>query len=166
MLEDVMDTQYEAINWRGSKSRASSTPRASLAGGCSRAAEQTANRHTWLERQLGDRPWFNGVRSGWGDAAVAPHLNFSAAFSDASSPESRLGDWLKGANERPSVVAAAAAARARMEGGPDLVALVASGRSKRQYRDHRLEWMLRSGGVPIVLDGIEKGAIRFGNELA
>jgi glutathione S-transferase len=167
MLEDVMDTQYEAINWarleiEGFK-RASGELRGRL---LARAAEQTANLHAWLERQLGDRPWFNGARFGWGDAAVAPHLNISAAFGDAPGPESRLGDWLKRANERPSVAAAAAAARARMGGGPDLAALVASGRFKRQYRDHRLEWMLRSGGLPIVLDGIEKGTIRFGNELA
>jgi glutathione S-transferase/RNA polymerase-associated protein len=48
---------------------------------------------------------------------------------------------------------------------PDLAALVASGRFKRQYRDHGLEWMMRSGGLPIVLEGIEKGTIRFGNEI-
>jgi hypothetical protein len=47
---------------------------------------------------------------------------------------------------------------------PDLGQLVASGVFKRQYRDHRLEWMMRSGGLPIVLEGIEKGTIRFSNE--
>ena len=33
--------------------------------------------------------------------------------------------------------------------------------SKREYRDHRLEWMLKHGGLPIVLDGIEKRTIQF-----
>ena len=44
--------------------------------------------------------------------------------------------------------------------------LVESGRFKREYRDHRLEWMVRSGGIDIVLDGMRKGNIRFGMELA
>ena len=46
------------------------------------------------------------------------------------------------------------------------VAFVEMGIFKRQYRDHRLEWMMRSGGLPIVLQGIEKNTIRFGNEIA
>jgi glutathione S-transferase/RNA polymerase-associated protein len=43
---------------------------------------------------------------------------------------------------------------------------VAAGLFKRQYRDHRLEWMMRSGGADIVLDGMKAGNIRFGTELA
>lgn len=33
---------------------------------------------------------------------------------------------------------------------------------KRQYRDHRLEWMIRSGGLQVVLDGLANDDIRFG----
>jgi glutathione S-transferase/RNA polymerase-associated protein len=43
--------------------------------------------------------------------------------------------------------------------------LVESGMFKREYRDHRLEWMLRSGGVDIVLEGMRKGNVRFSSEL-
>ena len=42
--------------------------------------------------------------------------------------------------------------------------LVAKGLFKREYRDHRLEWMLRSGGVEIVLAGMAKNNIRFSHE--
>jgi hypothetical protein len=35
----------------------------------------------------------------------------------------------------------------------------------REYRDHRLEWMLRSGAVDVVLDGMRQGTIRFSDEL-
>ena len=35
----------------------------------------------------------------------------------------------------------------------------------REYRDHRLEWMLRSGGVDIVIEGIQRKNIRFSHEL-
>jgi glutathione S-transferase len=166
MLEDVMDTQYEAINWGmlevdGFK-RASGALREQL---LKRAAEQTASLQAWLERQLDGRPWFTGPSFGWGDAAVVPHLNTSAGRGNAPKPGSRLADWLARANQRPSVAACVAAVREVMKAMPDLGKLVASGLFKRQYRDHRLEWMLRSGGLPIVLEGMEKKTIRFGNEL-
>jgi hypothetical protein len=32
---------------------------------------------------------------------------------------------------------------------------------QRQYRDHRLEWMMKSGGVEIVLAGLANGTIKF-----
>ncbi len=42
--------------------------------------------------------------------------------------------------------------------------LVESGVFKRQYRDHRLEWMIRSGGLDVVNRGVEKSNIRFNDE--
>ena len=42
--------------------------------------------------------------------------------------------------------------------------LIASGIFKRQYRDHRLEWMVRSGGLDIVLAGLRQNNIRFTTE--
>jgi glutathione S-transferase/RNA polymerase-associated protein len=35
------------------------------------------------------------------------------------------------------------------------------GAIKRQYRDHRLEWMLKTGGLDIVQRGLDKETIRF-----
>ena len=32
---------------------------------------------------------------------------------------------------------------------------------KREYRDHRLEWMLRAGGLDIVAAGLAADNIRF-----
>ena len=32
---------------------------------------------------------------------------------------------------------------------------------KREYRDHRLEWMVKTGGIEIVAAGLAKGNIRF-----
>ena len=43
---------------------------------------------------------------------------------------------------------------------------VESGLFKREYRDHRLEWMIRSGGIDVVLEGLKKNNIRFSNELS
>ncbi len=167
MIEEVMDTQYEAINWglleiEGFK-RASGALREQL---LARAAEQTAKLQGWLERQLGGRRWFTGETFGWADAAVVPHINTSATHGNAPKPGSALAAWLARTNERPSVAACNQAAREIMKVLPDLAAVVASGLFRRQYRDHRLEWMLRSGGLPIVLEGVEKRTIRFSNEIA
>jgi glutathione S-transferase/RNA polymerase-associated protein len=38
---------------------------------------------------------------------------------------------------------------------------VKAGLFKRQYRDHRLEWMMKSGGAEVVLAGMRDGTIRF-----
>ena len=42
-----------------------------------------------------------------------------------------------------------------------LPALIAQGLFKREYRDYRLEWMIKSGGLEVVLDGLRQDNIRF-----
>jgi glutathione S-transferase/RNA polymerase-associated protein len=32
---------------------------------------------------------------------------------------------------------------------------------KREYRDHRLEWMIKTGGLSVVQDGLDRDNIRF-----
>jgi len=44
---------------------------------------------------------------------------------------------------------------------PNVAELVRQGLFKREYRDHRLEWMIKSGGVQVVLDRLARGNIRF-----
>jgi len=45
-------------------------------------------------------------------------------------------------------------------------AMIASGQLQREYRDHRLEYMLRSGHLQLVVDGLAAGTIRFSREIA
>ncbi|MGA0840627.1 MAG: hypothetical protein ACO3P1_12125, partial [Pseudomonadales bacterium] len=40
-------------------------------------------------------------------------------------------------------------------------AAMEQGLFKREYRDHRLEWMVKSGGFEVVREGLEKNNIRF-----
>jgi glutathione S-transferase/RNA polymerase-associated protein len=61
---------------------------------------------------------------------------------------------------------AAAAATASLTGMTNVAGAVQSGRFKREYRDHRLEWMIRSGGIEVVIEGIQNNNIRFSNELS
>ena len=79
-------------------------------------------------------------------------------------PESRLHSWLERVNQRPSVAATANEAAAVVAGMSDVSKLVEQGLFKREYRDHRLEWMIRTGGLEIVLDGLARDNIRFFRE--
>ena len=122
--------------------------------------------HAWLERQLGSRPFFNGDAFGWGDLSVVPHVQASVLIGHPPPQGSRLAAWLDRVRTRPSVAAVVEAAAASMGGFEMLPQLIASGQFVREYRDHRLDWMMRSGGVEIVLDGMRKKNIRFAHPLA
>jgi hypothetical protein len=67
------------------------------------------------------------------------------------------------ANARPSVADTAAEAQASTRGSAmaNVADLVKQGLFKREYRDHRLEWMIKSGGAEVVIQGLERDNIRF-----
>src|SRR3954469_11296872 len=78
MLEEVMDTHFEPINWGLSELRWFKRAEGDQAAAIEAAAKaQTEGFFGWLERQLGDRTWFNGETFGWGDLSVVPFLNGS-----------------------------------------------------------------------------------------
>ena len=82
---------------------------------------------------------------------------------EAGSP---LANWFNRANERPSVAQTAQEAKNSLAGLEQFSHLLDQGVMKREYRDHRLEWMIRMGGLQVVLDGIEKDNIRFSYDLS
>jgi len=167
MIEEVCDTYYEAIVWAATEIRVFRRATGDQAERLlSRGTRQIAGANAWLERQLGDRAWFNGATFGWGDVAVAPFVHGAASTGSAPEPGSRLAAWLERARARPSVGAAFDAAAQSMQGFEMVPQLIESGVFKREYRDHRLEWMLRSGAVDVVLEGMRRGNIRFSAELA
>jgi glutathione S-transferase/RNA polymerase-associated protein len=170
MIEEAMDTHYEAINWGLGEIHFFGRAKGELAQALTvRAAAQAAAWRRWLEGQLGDRPWFDGERFGRADLSVVPYLNGSRGFGMEPEPRSRLAAWLARANERPAVAQTASEAGAFLTGGGgggmgQIAELLAKGLFKREYRDHRLEWMVRSGGVEVVLEGLERQNIRFTSE--
>lgn len=167
MIEEICDTYYEAINWGVMEIKVCKRASGALAGRIlKRAGEQIAGVQARLERELGGREWFNGSGFGWGDLAVLPYLQTSKFYGFAPKPESRLAAWLERANSRDSVRKTVAAGVESFKGVEQLPALIESGAFKRQYRDHRLEWMIRSGGAEIVLRGMEKDNLRFSTEIA
>ncbi len=165
MLEEVMDTHFEAINWGLSEIRWFRRAEGAQAEALFAAARaQTEGFYAWLEKQLGDREWFNGAAFGWGDLSVVPYLNGSVGHGVPPAEGSRLSAWLARANGRPSVAACVADIAALNAAGvsmTNVAELVEKGLFKREYRDHRLEWMIKSGGVDVVLKGLERDNIRF-----
>jgi glutathione S-transferase/RNA polymerase-associated protein len=162
MVEDVMDTQYEPNNWGTFEvlryQRATGELAAKLVACGKKNIEQL---QAWLDRQLGNRPWFNGDVFGWGDLAVIPYLNRSAGYGYLPPKGSKLLAWFERVNQRDSVAKVRAQMQATLEKMPDLGAMLKSGQVVRQYRDHRLEWMIAAGGISVVLEGMQKQTIRF-----
>lgn len=162
MTEDVCDTQYEAMNWGFGEllwfKRATGALEANLRA---EAARQTKIMQDWLTGRLGDAPWFGGENFGWADAAVAPMVNRSVHYGMGPQAGAPLALWHARLKERPSVAATFSefdAAAAQMAAAADIYK---TGARRREYRDHRLEWMVKSGGVDVVLEGLRDRNIRF-----
>lgn len=165
MLEDVMDTHFEAITWGLSEIQNFGRGAGALGDAMiARGHEQLERWYTWLTDQLGDRAWFNGDAFGWGDICVVPFVNGAVGFG--AEPRGKLATWLQRVNERDSVSACRKAAEAVAFDSPavsldEVRQAMEQGLFKREYRDHRLEWMIKTGGIAVVVDGLEKDNIRF-----
>ncbi len=167
MIEDVMDTHMEAINWgigeivffRRAEGRQAEEILA-------KAAAQTQGFFTWLETQMGTRGWFNGEAFGWGDLCVIPHVNTAASFGNLPPEGSRLHAWAARVNTRPSVIQTFTEAAAAVETMGAVADIIAQGLFRREYRDHRLEWMVKTAGLGVIAEGLEKNNIRFSNDFS
>jgi glutathione S-transferase len=166
-IEDVMDTQFEAINWglgeisffRRAAGEKANTIEA-------RAAAQSQSYFSWLDKQLGDEEWFNGATFGWGDLVVIPYLNGAASFGNVAASGSKLEAWVARVNKRPSVAETASEALAGAEGMTQVADILEQGLFKREYRDHRLEWMIKTAGLDVIREGLAKDNIRFSNDFS
>jgi glutathione S-transferase len=162
MTEEICDTHYEAVTWGFSEVVVFGRATGALAETLrSAAARQTAVLQDWLAARLGSAAWFGGTTFGWADAAVAPLLHRSALNDMGPPPGSALAGWYERLRERPSVAATFAEYAASAAQMPATVEAFKTGRKVRQYRDHRLEWMIKSGGIEVVLAGLRDGTIRF-----
>lgn len=167
MIEDVMDTHFEAINWGLGeiaffKRAEGNEAKVILA----KAALQTQGFFKWLEKQLGAHAWFGGDAFGWGDLSVIPYLNGAASFAQRPAEGTRLADWAARANARPSVAKTSAEALASIAEMNAVADVVERGHFKREYRDHRLEWMVKTAGLGVIARGLERNDIRFSNDFS
>ena len=167
MIEELCDTYYEAINWGLMEVQAWKRVTGDTAAAMTKRAEaQTAGIYQRLERELGSASYFNGADFGWGDLSVFPYVNGSVVWGFAPKAGSKLATWLARVNQRESIKKTLDATSAFQGNFDALAEMLASGQFKRQYRDHRLEWMIRSGGVEVVIEGMRKGTIRFSEEIS
>ncbi|MGH7865247.1 MAG: glutathione S-transferase family protein [Candidatus Binataceae bacterium] len=169
MIEELCDSYYEAINW--GMMEILTWRRASGAAAdiiVARAHGQIDGVHAWLERELELRAYFNGDAFGYGDLCVWPFVKGSEKFGHSPKAGSKLARWLLEADRRESTRKSLAAAQEFLASATaaSLPDLLASGAFKRQYRDHRLEWMIRSGGIDLVVEGMRKATVRFSEEIA
>jgi glutathione S-transferase/RNA polymerase-associated protein len=169
MLEEICDTELEAVNWGVMELRVFKRAEGARADEMLATAGRQLER-LWgrLERELAGRAWMNGECFGRGDAAVWPHVAGSAFFG-FPLPAGRfpkLADWSARCAAEPAVAKdsadLAAWVKENMKPGADLSGMPVV----RQYRDHRLEWMMKSGGREIVLRGLDAGTIKFAAEHA
>lgn len=163
VTEEVCDSQYEAVNWGWGEvlwyRRATGDLEARLKA---EVLRHTGILQDWLTGRLGSADWFGGDRFGWADAAVAPMLNRSVHYGFGPAAGTPLARWHARACARPAVAQTFAefdGAAARVASDPDRFG-AGKGR-RREYRDHRLDWLIRAGGIQVVQDGLRDGNIRF-----
>jgi glutathione S-transferase len=166
LLEEICDTLYDAINWGVMEitafKRAEGEHAAAL---LATARSQVAGLNARLERELENRSWLNGEQFGFGDVVTYPFVNGAASQGNKPAPGSKLESWLKAMRARPSAQRVKQDIIASLPSFVNRPKDVAEGRHRREYRDHRIDWMLRSGGVDIVVAGIRADNIRFSREL-
>ncbi len=161
MVEEAADTVLDAILWGMMEIRVFRRVQGPGAVQMTeRAAAQLAIVWDHMERELGDRPWMSGERFGRADATLVVHVAAAAAFG-VPLPDRHVGltRWFANCQQVASVKRDAA----------DLAEYLASDRRRsmrrgpinRQYRDHRLEWMLKTGGLDAVLLGMKEATIHF-----
>ncbi len=166
MLEELCDTELEAVNWGIMELLFFRRAEGPLASEMMRVAGEQLNR-LWhrLDRELDGRGWMGGSRFGLADAAVYPHVAGSAAWGFPLTDDvPRLQAWQEQCAGRESVQRDGEAMSAWIR--ENLGANPSSSPKPivRQYRDYRLEWMMKSGGAEIVAKGLDNGTIKFANE--
>ncbi len=162
MVEELCDTSIDAINWGLMELRVFRRAEGEQAAAMTaRAGAQLAAVWDRLDPELDGRPWFSGERFGRADASLIVHA-VASGFSGFGPGERhpRLREWTARCLEVEGVKRDQADLAVFL-GSDGVRAMRKLPKIRRQYRDHRLEWMLKSGGLDIVLRGIEGETIHF-----
>lgn len=158
MIQTVMSTRYDPITWGFTElvrlGRVTG-PKADQVVAFSK--QHAAKLNTWLSAQLGSADWFEGDAFGAADIFVAPHL-LSAAQAGLLPSDGPLVDWLARACDRPSIASVKEKASEFMaaitpEDGARWM------RVPRQYRDTRLEWVVRAAGIEFLSERLASGGV-------
>ncbi len=160
-IEEVCDTHYEAINWGLCEIRFFARG-AQIADRLRHSAgREIAAIHSWLEARIHDSGWLNGEAFGLADICVVPFVTMSQILGFAPAQGSALNGWLDRVMQRPAVAQTIGEAAEAVAGMVHYDGLLEAGGFRRQFRDHRLEWLIRAGGIEVLLDGIARDNVRF-----
>jgi glutathione S-transferase len=166
VIEELCDTLYDAVNWGVSEvthfQRAAGAQKDTL---LAYAQKQVQVLNARLERELECREWLNGEQFGHGDLSAYPFVNAASAQGFKPAANSKLAGWLTGMRARPSAQRVKQDILESLAQFMEVPKRVSRGEARRQYRDHRLEWMLRSGGLEIVLEGLRANNLAFSSDL-
>lgn len=164
MIERVLDSRYDPINWGITELLHLGRVTGGAADAVRLASERRAAAlNSWLEGHLGGEAWFAGEAFGAADIFVGVHLN-GAASHGLIAPSSPLMAWLDRVNARSSFAEAQRHARTFMSGlTPE--SFMRWMTVPRQYRDARLEWVVKIAGLEVVAEGLAANRIWFSREL-
>lgn len=162
MIEELCDSKYEALNWAMGEINVFERAGAEQAVKLNEQAKyQVKQIHSWLTEQLGSADWFGGEQFGWADVCVWPMIARSTSYGIEPRIGTPLRNWFERAKNRDSVKAVYEDFVAATSGPNKSVEALKQGVMKRQYRDHRLEWLVKSGAISVIEDGLKKNNIRF-----
>lgn len=166
-IEEICDGPFEAAIWGVAEVAVFKRAEGDLAAALLADAKATQSRvMAWLDGQLGDQPYFNGASFGRADAAAFPHVNNCRGQRNPPPEGGRLAAWLERCAARPSVQQTLAEQKAGIAEFKALGERYRTGQAKRQFRDYRVEWLLKAGGIQVVQEGLAKETIWFGGLLA
>jgi glutathione S-transferase len=165
MIQSVVSTRYDPITWGLTELVRLGRVSGAQAEGVIQYARQQASRlNAWLTRQLGEADWFGGDEFGAADIFVAPHL-LAAAQAGLLPPDGRLVAWLARASARPSIASVKDAMAAFMASiTPEDAARWPI--IPRQYRDTRIEWVIRAAGIEVLANRLASGDVFLSRDLA
>lgn len=163
LIQEVCDSHYEAINWGVLEVKVMERASGELAQKMiEQARSQTHELLSWLEKHLGDSEYFNGSAFGFADICVVPYLNRTRVWGFGPAEGSALQRWLHRVDEIPSVKETRDEMLEAMKGFAENIkdAFKPGTGRRREYRDHRLEWIVKSGGIDVVMQGLKDNTIR------
>jgi glutathione S-transferase len=164
MIQTIMSTRYDPITWGMTELLTLGRVSGEQAAQVRRlAVHQASGINAWLTDQLGHQEWFEGERFGAADVFIAPHL-LSAARAQLLPDNGALVSWLERVSLRSSVAEIKLSTESFM-GSITPTGLENWKTVPRQYRDHRIEWVVRAAGVEFLAQRLASKSVFLSRDI-
>lgn len=160
-LEELADTRLEAVIYCIAEVSAFPAGEdAAAAAVIAASRSELARLHDVLAGRLGDEAFFGGDTPGRADFSLLPSLNAGRVLR-LGPEDGPLAGWLARMNARPAVAETVAEIKPCLADFRAEMDRIRRGEARRQIRDHRLDWLIQAGGLPIIAKRLAAGEIRF-----